>query len=174
MNVEELIFDSGRNTAFNAVEIAIKNPQLIPQFIEIAFKNKKQFSMRAANVIEKLDYIKPNLLSNYIDKIISFIPSCENEGVKRSFLKMISRYTKKINEENLNILLNNCFKWLVSSNTEIAVKYYCMIILYDISNIYPEIKNELYHSIQVQLPNSSAGIKNIGHKLLKKLNKDIL
>ena len=44
-----------------------------------------------------------------------------------------------------------------------------MQVLYNMSLIYPELKNELIFSIEEIIPNATPGVKNRGKNILKKL-----
>ena len=48
-----------------------------------------------------------------------------------------------------------------------------MEIIYKISQLYPEIKNELISTVENMMPRSSFGIKSRGRKLLKKLYREV-
>ena len=143
MDVKPLIFDSSRRTAILAADAVIKNPTLLKDFIDLAFRDIRQFSMRAANVVEKCDEKCPCFAEPYIDLILDRLPGTKNEGVKRCFLKLILHYSFDENEKAQSILVNYCFEWLNSADESIAIRYYCMQILYNISQYIPELKQEL-------------------------------
>jgi len=171
MNIEELIPDSGKQTAIHAANVAMKKPEIIPEILDLAFWNKYQYSTRAANAIEIIDSKMPGLIKPFYSKIINGFTNYKTDGVKRCFLKIFTRHTDIKNEQLLCILLNFCFDALSSSSETVAVKVYSLMILYEISKKEPDLKNELIFAIKDQLPKNSAAFRSIGNKMLKKLYK---
>jgi hypothetical protein len=172
MKIEELLPDSGRQTVDNAAKAIVRHPEYIPELIKIAFKDVYPISMRTANLLEKCDLLRPDIIQPYLKEIVRKLPKSNAEGVKRCLLKMLTRHTKIENEDILGIVMNCCFEWLVKSGEATAVKYNTMKILYDISQKYPELKIELIAAIEDQLPKTTTGTKNFGTKLLAKLYKE--
>jgi hypothetical protein len=83
-------------------------------------------------------------------------------------LKDINSIDKKFH----GILAEYCFSKLNSGFSAIAIKAYSMEIVYNLTCIYPELANELVHSIQILSEEGSAGIFARGKIILKKLNKE--
>ena len=72
-DIKPLIFDSSRRSAMHSVDAIIKNPSLLKAFIDLAFRDVHQFSMRAANVIEKYDAKVPCVTESYLDAILQHL-----------------------------------------------------------------------------------------------------
>lgn len=87
--------------------------------------------------------------------------------MKRNTLRVLQDY--KIPEELSGLAYDQCFKLLQSPTEPVAVKAFCMQVLYNIVKNIPELKSELADAISKQMPNASAGLKNRGEKILKKL-----
>ena len=172
-DIKPLIFDSSRRSAMHSVDAIIKNPSLLKAFIDLAFRDVHQFSMRAANVIEKYDAKVPCVTESYLDAILQHIIETKNEGVKRCFLKLFTHYSFEENEKIQGLLVNYCFQWLSSTDESIAIRYYCMHILYSISNYIPELKPELAATIEIILEQGDKSLKTQGGKFLRKLNKEM-
>ena len=86
--------------------------------------------------------------------------------LKRHSLRMLSRCP--LPSGDLGPLINICFNWLTSAGESVAVKVFCMEILYRISQSEPELKKELADSIEWRMQEETAGFKNRGMKILKK------
>ena len=93
------------------------------------------------------------------------------EPVKRDLLRVIAR--SELPEDNLGVLLNNCFEWMQSADEPPSTKVHSMQIVYNVSQYEPDIKPELISIIEDQMPKNSVGYKNRGSKLLKKLYMEI-
>lgn len=116
----------------------------------------------------------PSLIKPYLHQIITALPTFKIDGVKRCccFLKLCIN-KDFINEEELQaILVNTCFEWLNSNSEAIAVRYYSIKILYNISTYIPEIKSELVASLEMLMPESGAALRSAGRETLKKIKKN--
>ncbi|MBI3218752.1 MAG: hypothetical protein HYZ44_04515 [Bacteroidetes bacterium] len=63
-----------------------------------------------------------------------------------------------------------CFSFLTSHQEPIAVKVFAMTVLANIAMENSELKNELIPIIEDQMPFGSAGFRNRGAKVLKRLS----
>jgi len=173
MSLEDLFFDSSRQTVDIAVNTIGDNPEVFKKILDFAMEDKKKFAMRAARAIQMSSAKHPELATPYVKDIIKGMSGFKTGGLKRSMTKMISEMNWDFDEESLGILAETCFKWVNDTNEEIAIKIYSQDILYRISEIYPELKNELIQTLENQIPRSSIAIKTRSWKMLKKLYKEI-
>ena len=169
MELEDLLIDSSRITADMAVHTIGENQALFKKVLDFALEDNDQYAMRAARVIYLTAINHPELIRPYLNKIIHELSGFKNDGLKRSMTRILSEHYTELNEESQGILVDVCFKYLMDTNEKIALKIYSMDILYNLSQIYPEIKKELIFSIENQLPYASAAIKSRGKKMMKKL-----
>jgi hypothetical protein len=149
------------------------DPVLFQKVLDFALEDKDVFAQRASRVIQLVAQDYPHLIKPHLNHIIVSFPDFQNGGLKRNMLRLLSKYTEELTEENHVILLDICLKYLLNSDEKPAIKVYSMDILYDISNRYPDLKKELISCIENQMPNASAGIKSRSKKMLKKLYKEI-
>jgi len=75
----------------------------------------------------------------------------------------------KIGVKYHGILADFCFKSLKSGFSAIAVRAYAMEILFKLTAIYPELKNELLATINILQGDESAGIIARGKQIARKL-----
>ncbi len=167
--VKEHLGDSSKKLADLTVNMIIDNPLLIEPLLEISCTESGPLSQRASRVLSIYFCRFPEMLKPYVSRIITELSKLKSEGSLRNFLKIFSEIPLSLGNKNKSILLNLCFDYL-SGNCSIAVKAYSMDILYRFSAEIPEIKNELYHLIESQMPDFSAGLKSRGRKILKKLS----
>jgi hypothetical protein len=71
-------------------------------------------------------------------------------------------------------LLNIAFEWLLCTTESVAVKMYCIQILYRISATQPDILQELYDTIEFQIADGTPGFRSIGSKMMQQIDKDII
>ncbi len=173
MDLEDLFFDSSRRTIDIAVNTIDDNPDVFKKILDFALEDKGKFAQRAARAIQMTSVKHPRLATPHLKDIINGMSGFKTGGLKRSMAKMISEIEWDFDEETLGILAETCFKWVNDTNEEIAIKIYSQDILYRITNIYPELKNELIHTLDTQMPRSSVAIKSRSRKMIKKLRKEI-
>lgn len=166
--VKEHLGDSSKKLADLTVNMVIDNPTLIEPLLEISYTETGPLSQRASRIVSIYCCRFPEMLKPHVSKIIDHLSKLKSEGPLRNFLKIFSEVPLNLNNKSKSILLNLCFDYL-SGNCSIAVKAYSMDILYRMSIEIPEIKNELYHLIESQMPDFSTGLKSRGKKILKKL-----
>jgi hypothetical protein len=166
--IEELlnIETSRRNTDLLA-DLIFQKPELFNEFTAVYLRNEEPVSRRAAGVVDTVSEKLPELLAPYLPGIVEKLPTFSHDGLKRHSLRMLARST--LPSGHLGPLINICFDWLTSAGESVAVKVWCMEILYRISQIEPELKKELADSIEWRMEEETAGFKNRGKKILKKL-----
>ena len=167
LSIKEQLVDSSR-IVIELVAAGIGNDTgLLSETMDIAFREKPPVSSRAARVVQLCAGRNPELLLPYLDIIIFNMP--EQEGTRRSFLKILADIPYNFTEEQKGVLANCCFDWFQSNNQPVAIKAYCMQLLAKIAESEPDLKPELISVIKEQIPRSSAGIVAQGSKILKKL-----
>jgi hypothetical protein len=135
--------------------------------LETALFEKDPLAWRAAWVLDGSDEQSPGMAAGSISRMVRRLPEISSKGALRSILRLLCRY--EIGAEDQGILVDLCFKYLVSEIYPVAVKVYAMQIIYNHVLIYPELKDELVTVIMDQMGNNSVGFKSRGMRLLKKM-----
>ena len=161
----------GRANADRLVEIVTQRPELFSQLIEIYFANEEPASRRTVWAIDLYAEQHPEALIPFIDRIVSHLPDFQHDGLKRHSLRMLARSPLPVT--NLGQLITLCFDFLLSPSETPAVKVYAMETLYRISLEEPDLRQELIDSIEWRAEEESAGVRNRGEKILKRLYQDL-
>lgn len=171
----EILCDSSRQVIDIGVSYLESHQEIFDELLELVFSDKDIFSNRASRVVEIHSEKNSSLIKPYLEEIINRLPSFTNEGVRRNLLKIFTREYKEIlsNEDLTGKLVDSCFNFLNSKKEPPSVRCYSIHILYGISKSIPEIKNELYLSIEDMIEESSSGLKNVGKKHMSKLAKEM-
>lgn len=170
MNFEAQLVDSSRIIADMVAENVGDNQDHFNKLMELSFRGKPKISMRASRVATLCVEKHPHLIEPHLDRIIYYLPT--DESIRKNFLKVLAETSLSFNEDQLGYLFDNCFEILISEKSSIASKAYSMHILYNISQIEPDLKIELISAIEEEVPKGSSGIKYIGRAILKKLYKE--
>ena len=152
------------------IETVSQSSSLFSNLVDFAYDPDETLSFRASWILDKCTEQHPQLLDEVkIAKIVTNTVNHTNQSVIRASLRLLSR--EKLSTSTLGILTNQCFRWLGSNSSSIAVKVHAMQVLYNITLKEPGLKNELKILIEDQLPNGSAGFKSRGKRILKQLEK---
>ena len=150
------------------IQYLIDYPKQIDDLIDIGLNDPIEKSWRAIWLADKIHEKRPELIRPYVPKLISALKKTKSEGKKRHMLKLIS--LNPIPGKDLSFLFKYCLNEFTSAEMPVAIRVHSMQILYEISEIEPELKPELIQLIEHEMTfHSTAGIKSRGKKLLKKL-----
>lgn len=135
--------------------------------LDIALHDNDPLAWRAGWVLDSIDEENPGLASGSVSKIVHALPHIDSSGTLRCLLRLLSRYD--INKKDQGILIDLCFRYMVSEFIPVAVKVHAMQIIYNHVLIYPELKEELVTVIRDQVNNNSVGFLARGRQIIKKL-----
>jgi hypothetical protein len=171
-SLEELLMveNSRRNTDVVAA-LVFKRPELFVELVSIYLKNEEPVSRRAVWVVDTVAEKLPDLVLPYLDHICEMLPEFCHDGLKRNTLRILVR--SPLPENQLGPLASLCFDWLTSPGESVAVKVYCMEILYRISQTEKDLKKELADSISWRIDEETPGFRAHGIRILKKLSVEL-
>lgn len=137
--------------------------------IDIFLHDEYRVVQWSAFVVSKVADKNPRLLEPYLDKMVARMQETDlHIAVKRNVLRILQDVI--IPEHLHGSIMNICFDNLANVNEPIAVRVFSMTVLDNLSETYPEIKQELDFLIQEELESghASAGFKSRAKKILKK------
>ena len=169
---ELLLKGNSRSYTDFVADIVTKRPELVNELWEIYLAMEEPVSRRAAWIIDTASEDKPGWVEPFLPQLIVKLPVFNHDGLKRHALRMIARSHFPIGTEGE--LMNITFEWLLSTTESVAVKMYCIQILYRLSATEPDILQELYDTIEFQIADGTPGFKSIGSKMMRQIDKDIL
>jgi len=169
---ELLLKGNSRSYTDFVADIVNKRPELVADLWEIYFSMEEPVSRRAAWIIDTASEKKPEWVLPFLPDLIKKLPALNHDGLKRHGLRMIARLP--FPESYEGELMNITFEWLLSITESVAVKMYCIQILYRLSAYEPDILQELYDTIEFQMTESTPGFRSIAVKTMKQIDKDIL
>ena len=169
MQLKNLFADetSRANTDF-VLNIILQKPELLNELIDLVFLKEEPYSRRAIWVLDIYDEGHSERIKPFIGLIINNLSFEGHDAYKRHSLRILSRH--EIPETDEVKVFNYCLK-IITGNEAVAPKYHAMKMLYRFSEKEPSLRHEVAAAIEIGIQEGSAGIKNIGLKILKKLNK---
>ncbi len=167
----QLLADHSKASIDYIITVIQNDKECITKVFNWSINGEKTIKPRASYLFDSVLKKYPELTEYFISKIILKLNDQLHPGVKRDFLRIVAR--SSLPKIKLDDLLNNCFQWMQSSSETLSGKIHSMQIVYNISQLEPEIKYELISVIEDQMPRSSRGYKHRGTKLLKELYQEI-
>lgn len=139
----------------------------------VALDDTEPTNWRAAWLVDKINDRHPEVIAGNIDRILQAVYETENQSKLRHFLKLISLHP--IDIEAAGKLFDRTLSIFTDSTYAIAIRVHAMQILYEISLLEPDLKQELILIIEQELEHhSSAGLLSRGRKILSKLRQNKL
>ena len=158
--------DSLRATADIATEAIADNPEYFKEVLDISLDAKPSVNWRAARVVALSAEKYPELFVSYVNEIALLFSEFKNDGLKRTYAWLLSKYADYFNEDSRSELIEVCFNYMLSDE-KIAVKYNFMKLLFEMCKRIPEFKGELSAAIEF---NISEGVFRFNGELKKIYN----
>lgn len=167
--IKQILPDSARATADCAVSLVMQKEDLMSLFVTAATTLNYPWSMRAANVVEKVTARKYSLILPYLETLIQYISIPNDQSSLRCLLKIFTHQKIICHEQVHDILLDYAFNALNNNLLSIAIRNYCIDILNQLIRYYPEIIEEYRLTLLFMAENEDNALRYKAAKSLKKL-----
>jgi hypothetical protein len=170
--LEELLsVETSKRQSEMIADLVINRPALFKPLVYLYLRDEEPLSRRAVWVVDIVTEKLPSLLPGCLPQILERLSTFTHDGMKRQSLRMITRAS--LSKKQRLVLIPICFDWLTNHKESVAVKIFSMEILSQISQAEPDLRRELADSIEWRMAEETAGFRNRGEKILKKLNKEM-
>ena len=136
------------------------------ELMKLFFSHNNTYAQRASWVMMHCTDRYPWLVRPYLKKLVKNLYQSPGEATKRNTVRLLQFID--IPEALWGEVIEICFRYL-KGNEAIAIKVFSMTVLFNLSQLVPEISEELKINIEDQLPYGSAGFKSRANKILTKL-----
>jgi hypothetical protein len=165
-------FEKGQSKALTTaiVNEVANSQQKMDELMQCFIDGPIRITQYAAWPMSDIAKKHPHLLLKFYPILIDLLnqkdkPDAINRNILRAFQFV------EIPEKHEGNVLDISFRLLNDPSEPVAVKAFSMTVIYNLTKKYPEIKPELRASIEVLLPDGSAGIKSRGNKVLKAIQE---
>lgn len=162
-----LIHDLSERVIAKLSSVAQSDNEIVNILWDLIVENSYPISWRSAWVYAKVAYSNPELVKHHLPLFTKFLTTFTHDGQKREILRVILLFPMQL--QDMGLLLNTCFNWISSSTESAAVKVHSMEIVFQISEIEPDIKPELKLLILQQIVDGDPSFKSRGSKILQKM-----
>lgn len=170
MNLEKALLQEHSKHQTIAIAKWIGNDSVkFAQFVNLFKSGDNKICQRAAWVFGHIEKQNLNIVQAHLHTLLNMLDLNMHDAVRRNIVKTLESID--IPENLIGIAADKCFKLLANPDEAIAIKVYCMSVLYTICKKEAELKNELKLLIEEELRFGGAAIKSRGNKILNLLKK---
>jgi len=170
MNLLESLKKSPSPTKYRQLIAYIGNDkQQFSDLISIYLSGPERMTQRASTLLVYFAKKHPELVIGELGIIVGHLQKSDvTVAIKRNTLRFLQEI--RIPKRWQGKVTDLCFSFLTSHQEPIAVKVFAMTVLANLALENSELKNELIPIIEDQMPFGSAGFRNRGARILKRLS----
>ena len=169
---EQLLLDKTQNkiTAIAIAKKVCSSLELFDELMACFHSNEYRLTQRAAWIVRHAVNIQPQLIYPYLkDLAAQLLRTDVHDAVIRNSTRILLKIT--IPEEYHGEVMNACFILAEKPETAIAIKAFSLSMLYKLSLLYPDIKQELEALADLYLDDESAAVKGVAKKIITSFGK---
>ena len=145
-----------------------KDPDELDILIGLMEDEDKMLSQRAAWPLSLVAEKSPELIIPHVARLTELLgKKGYHDAVNRNIVRAFQFVD--IPDDDSGIVIDKCFDLLNDRGQPIAVQVFSMQVISNLTERYPELKNELKVSIESQWDTQSAGFRSRGKRILKKI-----
>ena len=173
MNIRDALLKEEIHTKAQALAIAhysCTSDTNFNELIDCFLSNEYRIAQRAAWSVSWAAKEKPEMILPYIGVLVQQMQRKDaHPAIVRNSVRILEKIM--IPEAFHGEVMDTCFGFVESPQTPIAIKAFALTTLFNLSKIYPEIKQELTLIIENQIDKGSPAFKSRAKKILQQLNK---
>ncbi|MBA4197694.1 MAG: hypothetical protein C0459_09090 [Chitinophaga sp.] len=169
MNIKaEILKEHSKEHALLIAKYACSNSKYFKVLIECYKSEDYRLAQRAAWSVSWAARTKPEMIMPFVKDLVEMLNKPNvHDAVKRNAVRVLQEIN--IPEQFHGEVMNSCFTFIENPVTPAAIKAFSLTTLFNLSNIYPDIKPELKLIIEERMNNETAAFKSRGKKILSKL-----
>jgi len=177
---EQLAATFGKTKVNKLVVILKEKNFALRDLIDLTFNADKTIAFRAAWLLESVFLLDPVFYLPELDYLLTRFSDVTYPSCQRHYAKIIMHLTSakvypaikiKLQQTNLEPIVERCFHWMIDPKVLIAVKVHASEALFNLRHRYPWINEELASQLQFLMRDGSAAIQTRGRKLLIALSR---
>jgi hypothetical protein len=154
--------------ALAIAEYATSTNETFQELIHCFMSDDPRLAQRAAWSVSWGARKNPDMIQPYVGVLVNQLGRTDvHNAVIRNSLRILEEI--EIPEIYHGQVLNTCFDFISKRETAIAIKAFSLTILFNLTRLYPEIKNELKMIVRENIEFETAAFRSRGKKILAKL-----
>jgi hypothetical protein len=171
MNIHKELLKEKKHSKEQALKIsafACSSPERFEELMRCFLSNEYRLAQRAAWSVSWAAQNDPQLIKPYIKDLVAQLSRKDvHHAVIRNGVRILQQV--EIPQPLHGELMNNCFRLIESPLTPAAIKAFSLTTVFNLSKLYPEIKQELKLIIEERWNDETAAFKTRAKKILKAL-----
>lgn len=145
-----------------------ENKSRVEELLNLFLGEEYRVTQRSSMVFAIISDKYPDLLAPHIERLVGVL--CNKETIE-SVLRVTVRFFQfyKIPEAFEGVVLERCYELLKDLEKGVAIRAFSIAIIYNISEPYSELKNELKLVLEDLYTEGSPGLEGRRRTYLKKL-----
>lgn len=171
MNIREELLKEQihfKKHALAITDYALSSPENVKSLMDCFLSKDIRVAQRAAWSVHWAAEKRPDLIQPYVGVLVGQLKKTDvHNAVIRNSLRILEELS--IPEEFHGEVMDACFSFIQKRDTAIAIKAFSLTVLFNLTKIYPDIKNELRFIIEENIDYETAAYQSRGRKILAKL-----
>ncbi|MCF2444541.1 hypothetical protein L0657_11285 [Dyadobacter sp. CY345] len=171
MNIREELLKRQIHFKKHAIAItkfAVSSDKNFKELIDCFLSMDMRVAQRAAWSVSWAAEKCPEMVQPYVGILVDQLKRKDvHNAVIRNSLRILENLD--IPEKFHGEVMDACFQFLQNRETAIAIKAFALTVLFNLSKIYPDIKNELRMIIKENMEYETAAYRSRGKKILARL-----
>ena len=160
---------NNKSTNLELINYVGNNPDRFGELMEVFLGDDLRITQITSWVLSECVQSHPSLIEPYHAVLIQALSQDQRHGAIRRNIVRMYQYAP-IAETIEGQLFDLCINFILDPKEAIAVKAFSMTVCERICKKHPDLSPELIICIESQMDNASAGVKNRGSKILRRLN----
>lgn len=168
---DEILKAHSRTHALKIASHACASENNFKELMKCFLANDYRLAQRAAWSVSWAAMKKPEMMKPYIKDLVSQLQRTDiHHAVIRNSVRILAQ--TEIPEKFHGEVMNACFGFIESPSTPAAIKAFSLTILFNLSQQYPGITQELKLIIEERGDTETAAFRSRGKKILSFLAKE--
>lgn len=171
MNIrDELLKEHSRTQALRIADYANLSKLHFKELMQCFLSKEARMAQRAAWSVSWAALKKTEMIQPYLKDLVDCLQNKEcHPALIRNTVRILEQI--EIPEKFHGEVMNACFGFIETPSTPAAIKAFSLTTLFNLSKIYPEIKDELKLIIEDRWDTETPAFKSRGRKILAALEK---
>jgi len=171
MNIKEELLADPYQSKRKATEVAMyacTSEEAFRHLMHCFESDEYRLAQRAAYSVSIATHERPELIRPYIGVLVSQL---KRTGIHDAVIRNSARILQDISipDEFHGELMDAAFAIIANRQIAIAIRTFCLTILFNLSKIYPEIRTELRVFLEESVEFEQAAFQSRARKILKKI-----
>ena len=171
MNIREELLKyqiQSKEQVLRIAEFAASSEENFMELMDCFLSKNVKLAQRAAWSVSWAAIKNPEIVRPYVGSLVNQLTKTDiHNAVIRNSIRILQDL--EIPAAFHGELLSACFDFIQKRNTPIAIKAFSLNVLFNLSKIYPEIRNELRMIILQNIDYETAAFKSRAKKILAKI-----